>query len=374
MMLSHKIEIKPNSEQIIIFERYINFSRYIYNLGLEIWNKKYLRYTKTNDKSKLPNGRKVRDIIKKNPKKEWYKDLSPNVLDTSIEDLEQAFNMFFKNVNKHPKFKSKKSSSQSFRIYRKNNSTIRICGNKLYIPKLKTGIRLTEDLRYSGTIKTVTISKKADKWFASFTVDTSIDCLTSKSLSCGIDLGLKSFAVIANDNEIKMFNYPSKIKALYAKRDYLNKQLSRKIKGSNKYNVTRTKLQRCYLKISNIQNDFLHKLTKWLVDNHNIICIEDLNIQGMLKLRTLSGKVYQSLFYHFREILTYKSKMYNSKLVIADRWFPSTQTCSSCGYIREKYEKLSLNDRIHACPSCNVEIDRDENAALNLRYYGLKNN
>ena len=365
-ILTHKIHIKPNKTICKLLDNYFGYSRHIYNRGLALWNDEYLKGNK-------PNGRKIRDIIKSNPL-EWY-SLSPQVLDTSIEDLDKAFKMFYRKIAKYPKFKSKRNEKKSCRFCRKNDSSIRIKGNKLYLSKFPYGIKMMELPRFNGTIKTCTISKKADRYYASLTIELSNELVKTNSKDyCGIDLGLKTFVVLSdNIDDTYESNYPSKIKAYYAKRDMLNKKLSKKVKGSNRFNVMKTKLQRTYVRIHDLQQDYLQKLTTWIIRKYGIITIEDLNVKGMLKLRKLSGKVYQSLFYHFKVLLQYKSKLYGNKLVIADRWFPSTQLCNCCGQSKYGDAKLKLSDRTYTC-ECGYTNDRDVNASLNLRDYGLINN
>ena len=266
MILTHKMEIKPNKTIIKLFEKYFGYSRYCYNKGLSIWEEEY-------SKGNKPNGRKVRDIFK-SIKQEWEKEYSPVVLDTAIEDLEKAYNMFYKKINKKPKFKSKKINKNSFRVYRKCDSTIRIKHNKLYLPRFPYGIKLTENIRFNGTIKTCTITKKANRYFASFSIELKNETeiknkFPTTNKVAGIDLGLKTFAVLADDKYFYKYFYPSKLKAYYAKINYLNRKLSKKQKGSNKFNVMKTKLQRTYLRIFNIQMDFLQKLTTNIIKNYD---------------------------------------------------------------------------------------------------------
>lgn len=366
MILTHKIRIYPNKTTIKQFEQYFGYSRYCYNKGLNTWEKEYNLGNK-------PNGRRVRDILKKN-KEEWEKELSPQILDTSIEDLERAFQNFFKKRSNYPKFKSKKLAKDTFRYYRKSDSTIRIKGNKLFLPKIKYGIKFSELPRFNGTIKTCTISRKCDMYFASLTIELKDDIKdkVSNDKSIGIDLGLKTFATLAYDyrglrqyKSVKGIKY--KLKPLYKKISYYQKGLSRKIKRSNKYNVMKSKLQKIYYRISCIQKDYLNKLTK-LLCKFKYICIEDLNVSGMLKNKKLSKSMHKSLFYTFRTLLEYKSIMYGNHLEIADRWFPSTQTCSKCGNVKINENKLTLKDRTYTC-DCGYKEDRDNNAAYNLKLY-----
>jgi len=360
------MEIKPNNTLKQEFEKYFGYTRYCFNKALDTWKKEYKAGNK-------PTSRKVRDILKAN-KEEWESEYSPMVHDTAIENLDKAYKMFFKKIGRFPRFKSKRKAKKSFRFQRRNDSTIRIQGNRLYLPRMPYGIKMTETLRFNGVIKEVTISKRANKYFASFVIameDGSLPSRKSTNNYCGIDLGLKTFAIIADNEYFYDEQYPSKLKALYAKKNYLNKKLSKKNKSSNKFNVMKTKLQKVYLDIYNLQRDYLNKLTSWIIKKYDIICIETLNIKGMLKLRTLSGKLYNSLFYIFRKMLEHKSKTHGNKLINADRFFPSTQTCSHCGNVKKSDNKMKLSDRTYYCDKCGTELDRDDNAAINLRQYGL---
>ncbi len=177
----------------------------------------------------------------------------------------------------------------------------------------------------------------------------------------GIDLGLKTFAV-QSDNRISKIP-KQKILKLEKRINKLNQILSEKEKDSNNYNKVRTKLNKCYKKITFIMNDFLHKYTTWLCKTYKVIKIEDLNISGMLKNKRLAKSIARCCFYNFRSFLEYKSKFYNNNLIIIDRYYPSSKRCHCCGNIKKD---LKLSDRIYKC-SCGYENDRDLNAALNIR-------
>jgi len=363
ILIVHKIRIYPNKTLTKQFNELFGYSRYCYNRGLTIWKDQYTLGNK-------PNFRKVRDISKA-LKNKWEKEYSPNVLDNAIEDLEKGFKNFFNKRSKFPKFKSKRKSNNTFRFNRKNDSTIRIKDNKLFLPKMKYGIKLSELPRFNGTIKLCTISMKANTYYASLTIDTDEEFtrrLTNDN--CGIDLGLKTFITLSDNTNDYQDNYPSKLKALQYKIKYLNKLLSKKSKGSNKRYVMITKLQKAYLDFTNLRNDYVNKIVNTIVFNYDTICIEDLNVKGMLSNKKLSSKIYQALFYTFKVKLTNKCSQYGNSLVLADRWFPSTQTCSSCGQVKEKENKLTLSNRIYTC-NCGLELDRDINASRNLMQYGL---
>ena len=376
MILTQKIRIKPNKTTAKLLNQYFGYSRYIFNQGLNLWNNNYKENLK-------PNGRKIRDelkLLKKENNYEWERKLSPQILDTSIEDLENSFKMFFKGINKYPKFKSKRKSKNSCRFYRKSDSTIRIKENKLILPKLPYGIKLTEPIKIEGIIKTCTISLIADKYFASFAIELSKEEEDSlfkneKDNYCGIDLGIKEFAIIGNEygEFTHIQSFYNEIKPYYEKIKRYSRLMSKKQYNSNKYTELKTKIQNTYLRIKNKQNDFLNKLTTQIVKDYKNICIEDLKIRFMLRNRKLSEKASKSLFYNFRVKLEYKSKLYGNNLDLADKFFPSTQKCSSCGNIKTKKDKLKLRDRTYICHECGCVMDRDENAAINLLNYGKDN-
>ena len=369
LFITQKIRIYPNKTTINLFNRYFGYSRYCFNKGLSTWKTMY----ELNEK---PNGRKVRDNLKSN-KEEWEKELSPQILDTSIEDLDKAFKMFFKHLSKYPKLKSRKKSKDTFRIYRKSDSSIRTKNNKLFLPKFPYGIKLSESIKYEGIIKTCTISKKADKYFVLFSIQLSEKEINSNfhidnEKSVGIDLGIKEFAILSY-GDLKFQHIKSNyniLKPLYNKISYYQKRMSKKVYNSNKYNVMKLKLQNTYLDIKNIQDDFLHKITTDITSRFKYITIENLNISGMIKNRCLSEKISKSLFYTFKVQLKYKSEIYGNQLIIADRWFASTQICSNCGCRKINENKLKLSDRIYICPECGNIMNRDENAANNLKIYG----
>ena len=343
-------------------EGMFGYSRYSYNATLALWNEIY-------GNGEKPNERMVRDKYKQTMKNEWEKEYPPNIFDNACKDMAFGWDMFFKRISRRPKFKSKRKSKESFTINRKNNSTIRIKNGRLFLPKFKYGIRMSENIKYDGIIKLCTISKRANQYYASLTIDTDEEFYRSLSTlpSVGIDANIGHFNI---SEDIHGFNTPlNNLTPLYERISYYQKLLSRKVKGSNKYNVVKTKLQKLYLRIQNIQDDWLHKFTSHMVQNYHKICIEDLNVKGMLSNRKISKKISRSMFYRFKMFLQYKCNMYGNELTIADRWFPSTQICSCCGYRKEGNDKLKLSDRIYICNNCDETIDRDYNSACNLKLY-----
>ena len=272
---------------------------------------------------------------------------------------------------------------------------------------------MREEVRFYGKIMSATVSRVADKWFVSIQVDVPFEFLnvarenqtesiigttgtienTNSGLAnkivkaVGIDLGIKTMATLSYDNKIEKIDAPKPLKRLLSKLKRLQRKLSRqgqkysmedyvdangevrKIrKYSNNYIKTKTKLARLHAKIHNIRQDFLHKLTTRLVKEFDVICIEDLNVKGMMANHKLARAIMDLGFYEFRRQLLYKAQMWNRIVVIADRWYPSSKTCSHCG---EKIKKLDLSVRDWECEHCHTVHDRDANAAMNLRniYY-----
>lgn len=371
MIISHKIRIYPNKTMIEYLEKCFGYNRFCYNRGLAVWQELYKEGKKV---SKFL----VINTIKQNKEKymkEWETEYTPNILDSSLNNLEKAFKSFFSKKSKYPKFKSKKNKKDSFTIYRKNDSTIRIIDKKLFLPKFKYSIRMSENIRFNGIIKLCTITKTANKYFASFSieVDDSIFYKNTNNKTIGIDANIGHFDVSTKENFKHRFNFPLKsLKKYYEKISFYQKLLSRKKHNSNNYFKLKTKIQNIYLKITNKKHNWLHKFTSKLINSYHNICIENLNIKGMIKNKHLSKSISQSLFYLFKIMLSYKSKLHGNNLIIADRFFASTQRCSKCGHIKEGKDKLKLSNRKYICNECNFEIDRDYNSALNLKWYALE--
>lgn len=371
MYIAQKIELKPNKTTKAILEGYFGYSRYIYNKALATWNEMYEEY-KDGKCEYSPNNWNVRNRLK-TIKEDWESELCPQILETSTENVRHAFNLFWKGISKRPQFKKKNKAKKSFRYYYKNKWAIQIQeSNFLKLARLPR-IKMKEVIKYDGVIKEVTISQRAGKYFASFRIDTKTEFpqIDNENI-CGVDMGVKTLAVI-NDNKNTTFEYPSILKSLqplYEKIDIYNRMMSKKVYNSNNYLAMKTKLQRVYLKIWNIQHDYMHHLTNWLVQNYKYTTIETLRPSNMGKNRKLSKVIFRSLFGTFRMQMEYKCRWYGNILIKAPWDFASTQICSCCGYRKFKDEKLT-DERTYICPECGLVIDRDENAAINLKQHGM---
>ena len=273
-----------------------------------------------------------------------------------------AYNNFFKKRAKFPKFK-KKSYHQSYNI---DNLTLYIENGRVYIPKIKDGVKIVEHRPLEGKILNGTISKTADeKYFISITVEKEIDQLSVETNKIGLDLGIKDFVVISTGDKVTNPHFKKKeVKKLKK----LQRALSRKKKGSRRREKCRIKLARLNASINNKKNDFLHKLSSKLIHENQVICLEDLNVKGMVKNHHLAESISECSWYEFTRQLDYKAKWYGRTVVKIDRFFPSSKTCSNCGFIKES---LNLSERKWTCPKCGINHDRDLNAAKNILKQGL---
>ena len=376
---ARKIELRLNEEQKQIFDQAFGYSRYIYNKALDEWKKMYEAWKEDNSQVK-PNNRKVRDNLKAS-REDWEEDQLKMVMETSVEDLAKAFNMMWKGCGRYPKYKSRRNQKDSCRFYRKNEYSMQIRGekvNKLKVQGISSLIHMKESLRLkeNHTIQEMTISKRADRYYAGIVIRYPQDekKLHKEDSYVGIDLGVKDFAIINDDKGLykKYKSLSSKLIPLHKRIDIYNKILSRKHYGSRNYEKARTKLNRTYEKISNIRKDFLHKLSTHITVKYKYICIEDLKVSNMMKNKNLSRHIAEQGWREFRTMLEYKAEGYGCEIITADRWFPSSQICSCCGNVLQGKDKLKLSQRVYHCHECNNKIDRDYNAAVNLKLYGMR--
>jgi putative transposase len=239
------------------------------------------------------------------------------------------------------------------------DGNIKIAHQKIKVPVigwLKTYERLPDGYQP----KSVTISKKANRWFISFKMEVEQQTTNKTHDVVACDLGIKSLATLSTGETFEGSKSYRKYEKKLARLQYLNRH---KVKGSNNWNKAQRQIAKLHFKIANIRKDTLHKLTTYLAKNHGQIVIEDLNVSGMMANHKLAKAVQDMGFYEFRRQLDYKTQLYGSELIIANRWFPSSKTCFNCGY---KKESLSLTERVFECEQCHVVCGRDLNASLNL--------
>lgn len=376
-----KIRIYPNDVQKEFISKQLGCCRKIYNLLLDYKKTEWEQNHKSIGLKEL--GKYLTDL-KKQTEYDYLNGVHSKVLQQSMQDLNTVFNNFFKGLkkNKHtgyPKFKSKHDNKQSCRFpvdifNRKNYICDKIKGNRITLIKQLSNIHFKcsrKDEKYLNKnqkyIHSVTLTKSnTDKYFLSILIDYQIIKHEQLDTVIGLDLGIKDFIVDSNGNrfENKHF-YKNKEKRI----KFLNKCLSRKQKDSKNRNKTRIKLAKLHEKISNQRNSYLHQITSILVNENQVICIEDLNVKGMIQNHKLAKSIQELSLYEFRRQLEYKCKFYGRDLIIIDRFYSSSKTCHHCGYINKD---LKLNNREWICPECGQLINRDYNAALNILDEGLK--
>jgi putative transposase len=272
--------------------------------------------------------------------------------------LSTAFRKFFRYEAKYPTFK-KKGQHDSFYI---SNDKCTIDGKRLRIPRLGW-VRMREALRFQGTLISVTVSRIADRWFASCAVRLDVTPPPCENQAVvGVDLGVLTLATLSTGDVV---TGPKPLRRLQQALRRCTKQLSRTVKGSVNHAKAKRRLARLHYRIACQRADSLHKLTTDLVRRFGTVIIEDLHVKGMLKNHHLARALSDMGFGMFRRLLTYKAEAAGVTVVGADRWFPSSKMCSTCGVI---IDDLSLSQRVLRCP-CGLVIDRDLNAALNLRNY-----
>ena len=277
--------------------------------------------------------------------------------------MHTAYDNFYKHKSRYPKFKNRRDK-QSFRISQSN--TFHIKDNKLYIPKLKSGIDIVVSKEITGKVCFATISRsKSGRYYVSITVKQDYKP-NNKTYECvGLDLGVKELIITS-----KGFKYASKRGIIgYYKRKLKKQQrcLARKTYGSKRYENQVLKCNRIHQKITDIKTDYIHKITTELVKTYDLIKVEDLNIKGMMKNHKLAESISECNWHQFVQTLEYKCKWNGKTMMKVDRYYPSSQMCSECGYINKKVKNLAV--RFWTCPNCCVQHDRDINAAKNNERY-----
>ncbi|EKF9564360.1 transposase [Vibrio cholerae] len=356
---AYKYRIYPTSEQVELLERTFGCVRFVYNSILK-WRTDafYNEQTKVNynaSSSKLTK-------LKKEPELSWLNDVSCVPLQQSLRHQQTAFKNFFEGRTKYPTFK-KKRSKQSAEF---TKSAFKYANGKLYIAKSKQPL----DVRWSRELPseptTITISKdSAGRYFVSCLCRFEPKPLPISKNTVGIDLGLKDL-VITSDG-FKSGN-PRHTKRYASKLAKAQRALSKKQKGSANFHKARKKVARIQAKIADCRRDFTHKLTSQLVNENQVISCESLSVKNMVKNRKLAKAISDANWGEFVRQLNYKAEWYGRTIVQIDKWYPSSKRCSCCGHV---VDSLPLHIRKWSCPECSSDLDRDLNAALNIKAVGL---
>jgi putative transposase len=294
----------------------------------------------------------------------FLKEVDAIALQQSLRDLDRAYQNFFKKRAKFPRFKSKHNNHQSYRTLNQNNN-IRIVGNCLKLPKLGY-VKIKQSMEV-GHIHNVTIEKTpTGKYFAVLNIEFEPEFKQNNGNSIGIDVGLKEFYTDSNGNKVDNPKYLEKSEQKLKREQ---RKFSRKQKGSKNREKQRIKVARVYEKTTNQRNDFLQKESTKLVRENQTICIEDLNIKGMLRNHKLAKAISSVSWSKFFEMLEYKATWYGNEIIKVPTIYPSSQICSFCGYKNPLVKNLSVREWV--CPECHTKHDRDYNASINILNKGL---
>jgi putative transposase len=313
---------------------------------------------------------KALTLSKKTEERAWLNDVSSVPLQQSLKQLEVAYKNYFDSLKGkrkgkkvgQPRFK-KKTSSQSA-TFAKSGFSIK--GKSVYLAKIGNVNPIwSRELPSSPTSVTV-IKDCANRYFLSFVVEVEPVSVEAKHQSIGIDLGIKTFAVMSNGEKAESPSY----KELDRKISQLQKKLARQPKDSKRRNKTRIQIAKLHNRIADTRRDFLHKLSTKIVNENQVIVLEDLNVSGMVKNRKLARAISQQGWYEFRTLCEAKSDKFGRNFRVISRWDPTSQICSDCGF---KWGKLDLKIRSVQCLNCGIEHDRDENAAKNINKVGMGN-
>ena len=379
MILAKKVRIKPTPEQEQKLWQSAGTARFIYN------------YTLAKQESSYNNGgkfisdndiRKELTILKHTEGFIWLSEVSNNVTKQAVKDACNAYKRYFKKQAGKPKFKSKRKSKPSFY---NDTDKLKVKENLVLIEKvgwIKTSEQIPMGIKYTNP----RISFDGKYWYIAVGIEQEQAVVELTGESIGIDLGLKDLAIVSNiDKPFKNINKTKEVKRLKKKLKRKQKQVSRKYEdgkvqigkeGENRYKFTKTynieKIEReiklIHRRLTNIRLNHIHQATNAIVKTKpSQVVVEDLNVKGMMKNKYLSKAIQEQCFHKFISILEYKCKLNGIKFVKADRFYPSSKTCSCCGAIKKD---LKLKDRIFICPLCNYKVDRDRNASINLSRYG----
>ena len=373
MLRAIKIRLYPNVTQATQINRLLGCYRVVYNQCL---NRKIHSYEENKiSENQTSLGHFIHHELLKDDNFLWLREQNTKVLKQAVIDMLDAYKRFFKQHTGFPRFKSKKDNKQSCRfelgaISKRNVYTdYKLSLANIKNVKFRCSKKYAEYLqKHKENIRQATLTKlPCGEYYLSVLVDGDLTRKVKESHhTIGIDLGIKDFIVTSDDEVFDNLHF-KKSESNKIKR--LQKQLSRKQNGSNNRNKVRIKLAKVYKRITDKKQYYLHQVSNTLINENQVICMEDLNVKGMLKNHKLAGNIQELNFGEFRRMLEYKANWYGRKLIFVDRFYPSSKTCNHCGYVNKK---LKLSDRQWVCPDCGEIIERDYNAALNIRDEGIR--
>jgi putative transposase len=368
MIKAHKIRLNPSPEQELYFRKAAGTARFVYNWGLAEWQ----RYKDAHPGQAHGVMALKKDFnALKGQQYPWVYEVAKDVAEGAFTNLSAGLKNYFESKNGtrtgakvgFPRFKSKKDRRQSFRL---NNDKFRVSDHSLYVPKLGW-VNMAEALRFEGKIMGAVVSRVAGRWYVSISVEMDRpESFQFPRASAGLDMGLKRLVVLSDgtqyENQVLLRTELTHLKQL-------SRRLSRRQKGSKRWWCAKDQMARFHGRIANRRADYLHKLTTQLASTYAVLGMEDLNVSGMLRNHHLALSLADASFGEIRRQLKYKSDWLGGRMVVIDRFYPSSQLCSVCGV---KYPGLGLKDREWTCQNCGTHHDRDVNAARNIHAEAIR--